>query len=298
MGLYDRDYARDQPRRLPPLASYSMVTILIVVTVAVFLADHMSPIIHVNMDGSINRWLSDHLSVQAGTLTHPLEWWRFLTAGFDHAPGIISHVGWNMFGLYLFGRGVEGIYGKQEFLRLYLALIVLSFVVWSAIELARGSDPQQTGALGASGAVAGITILFALHYPRQTLLLFFVIPVPAWIVAVGMVIMDLAGFTQPHGHVAYSAHLAGAAFAFAYYKWGGRLSSFGLGRFFPASRLRLRRRRLRVHDPGDSKEKKENLSDQVDRILEKISRQGEASLSRQERRTLEEASRRYQQRRL
>ena len=52
--------------------------------------------------------------------------------------------------------------------------------------------------------------------------------------------------------------------------------------------------RLRIHNPsGDGRD----LSEKVDEILQKISREGEASLTKQERRTLEEASRRYQRRR-
>jgi hypothetical protein len=52
--------------------------------------------------------------------------------------------------------------------------------------------------------------------------------------------------------------------------------------------------RLKLHDP---EKESSNLTAQVDAILEKISREGEGSLSRSERRTLEEASRKYQQRR-
>jgi hypothetical protein len=52
--------------------------------------------------------------------------------------------------------------------------------------------------------------------------------------------------------------------------------------------------KLRVHDPDEASR---DLSDQVDAILAKISQQGEASLTRKERRTLEEASKRYQRRR-
>jgi hypothetical protein len=57
------------------------------------------------------------------------------------------------------------------------------------------------------------------------------------------------------------------------------------------------RPKLRVHTPEDETDKPGNLSEEVDRILEKISREGEASLTRQERRILETASRQYQKRR-
>jgi hypothetical protein len=85
--------------------------------------------------------------------------------------------------------------------------------------------------------------------------------------------------------------LAGAAFAVVYYYTG-----WNLGRWLP-SRFSWKalkpRPKLRVHEP----DREESFSDQVDRILEKISREGEASLTAQERHLLEDASRRYQQRR-
>ena len=73
-------------------------------------------------------------------------------------------------------------------------------------------------------------------------------------------------------------------------KWSLRWLGGGA---FPLPRLK-RRPRLRIHDPG---RQDEGLSKEVDRILAKIHRQGEDSLSRKERRTLESASREYQKRR-
>jgi hypothetical protein len=93
-------------------------------------------------------------------------------------------------------------------------------------------------------------------------------------------------------NVAYTAHLAGAAFAFLYYRqrWNfGRLTSK-----FPSRALLRRKPRLKVHEPSEREETP--LQERVDAILEKIHREGEASLTREERRTLEDASRRYQRR--
>jgi hypothetical protein len=95
--------------------------------------------------------------------------------------------------------------------------------------------------------------------------------------------------------VANVAHLGGAAFGFVYFR-----SHINLGRLMPrklsdisGSLFRLRPK-LRIHDPADEVV---DLNRQVDEILEKISREGEASLTKKERRTLEDASRRYQRRR-
>ncbi|MHB1037296.1 MAG: rhomboid family intramembrane serine protease [Pirellulales bacterium] len=287
MGLYDREYYREeQPRgfSLAGAGNRTMVTNLVLVTVAIFVIDQFTP-----ATGPGRRWLSDFLAVQADTLFHPWEWWRFITAGFVHDPSNVTHIGFNMLVLWMFGREVEMVYGRWELLRLYLTMLGLASVVWAITEVVQGN--VNTFLVGASGAVTGVVILFALNFPRRTLLLFFVLPVPAWVAAIGMVLLDFFGAIRP-GQVAHSAHLAGAAFAFVYYQAGwnlGRLvpRNFSLPRFKPRPKLRL-------HDPQP---REEALSESVDRILEKISREGEGSLTKAERRTLEEASRRYQQRR-
>jgi hypothetical protein len=88
------------------------------------------------------------------------------------------------------------------------------------------------------------------------------------------------------------AHLGGAAFGFGYYRSGGRLSALwaGLSGRFKFWRRRAVRPSVRVYQPPV-----DGLDDQVDAILAKISRDGEASLSDREREMLMEASRRKRQ---
>ncbi len=142
-----------------------------------------------------------------------------------------------------------------------------------------------------------IVILFVLNFPRQLLYIWGVLPVPAWALGIFFVVGDLLGFAQGNQaggvQVANIAHLAGAGFAFIYFR-----SKLNLGRFVPSRLSEMKgslfRPKLRIHDP---EKEALDLGRQVDAILEKISREGEDSLTKKERRTLEEASRRYQQRR-
>jgi len=88
--------------------------------------------------------------------------------------------------------------------------------------------------------------------------------------------------------------VAGAAFAILYYQRGWNLTRLSGGLFrWPKFPFRTKPR-LRVHNPD--KEPRPDLSAEVDRILEKIYREGEASLTSKERQTLEKASKEYQQR--
>ena len=133
MGLYDRDYVRDEPRGSFLGGNRSMVTNLILVNVGVFLLDLVF----------FNRRLSEYLALHADLFTHPWNIWQLLTYGFAHESGQpgtpivlgnFAHVGFNMFGLWLFGRDVESIYGRKEFLRIYLSLIVLCGLSWVVIQ--------------------------------------------------------------------------------------------------------------------------------------------------------------------
>lgn len=301
MGLYDRDYITR--RRMTGSAwstsQYSMVAILIVINVAVYVLDSFS-------GQQIQRWTS----CRVGTLTQPWMWWQFLTYGFTHAPSP-QHIFFNMLTLFFFGRDIEYLLGRREFLRLYLFLIVVGGVVWAVINRLQGA-PMEAGLVGASGAVVGIFILFCLHFPRRTILLFFVLPVPAWVAGVLLLAPDfLAALQNQESQIAYSVHLTGATLAALYYyqNWNFGLTWDRLGGEKLWIRIRYlfqRRPRLTVYQsrdelPEDEVDREEEefrkLEQEVERILEKINQQGTESLTRAERRTLERASELYRQRR-
>lgn len=283
MGLYDRDYIRedDQPTSLFG-GQHSMVVNLIIVNAAIFLVD-------VFADGKFSKFLA----VDADLPHKPWNAWQLLTAGFAHSSDDMWHIVGNMFGLWLFGRDVEIIYGRREFLRIYLTMIVFSSLAWViSMNTAHAAEGGQHIMFGASGAVMGVTALFAIHYPLRPICIWGIFPVPAWLLCSLFVVADFMAATRREDAVAHEAHLAGAAFAFFYYYTG-----WNLGCWLPSGwslRGLKRRPKLRVHEPAA---RDENLTDQLDRILDKISREGQASLTSQERETLEEASRRYQQRR-
>jgi hypothetical protein len=96
---------------------------------------------------------------------------------------------------------------------------------------------------------------------------------------------------RPNSGVAFTAHLGGALFGFLYYQWGWRFE-----RWLPSGSLAKRFRakpKLRVIDPDQI----DSTDSRVDEILKKIQEQGQDSLTRGERRILEQASREYQKRR-
>ena len=283
MGIYDRDYSREQPSGFTLGGPRSMVTNLLLINVAIYLVDWIF------LETTSGAMINDFGALTSHLFSEPWKVYQLLTYGFLHAEGPM-HVAGNMYMLWLFGREIEGVYGRAEFLRLYLTMIVTAGLVWVIQQQIAG--PSASGMVGASGAVTGVLVLFALHYPKRTILLFLVLPAPMWVVGVLYVAADIYGAMGSHGNVAYVAHLAGAAFAFLYYRFGWNLGR--LTRGLPSLKMPKGRPQLKVHDP-DARE--QQLDRQADAILEKISREGEGSLTRKERKILEDASRRAQRRR-
>jgi membrane associated rhomboid family serine protease len=277
MGIYDRDYYRkDEANGL--FSGRSMVVNLIIVTSVIFVADMLA-------DHKLMPWLE----LPSNTLRRPWDYWRLLTYGFAHDPQNIMHIVFNMLGLFIFGREIEDRYGRWEFLRFYLVTVVFGGFVWLLTQT--GLSVQNGPPLvGASGAVVGIVVLNILNNPRRELLLFGVVPMQAWVFGSLFILWDVFGAMNRSTRVAHSVHLAGAAFAGAYFYFG-----WNFGAILPANLLKkLKAPRLRVHRPEE--EDTRDLSARVDEILDKIHRQGEGSLTSKERRTLEEASKRYQRR--
>lgn len=299
MGIYDRPYGRSEQTPWDRVQRPRSTTVtLIVITVVIFFVDMIL------VDRERGSLLSPWLHVDAGTLVRPWMWWQLLTYGFLHNVNDIWHVAFNMFGLYIFGRIVEQRIGQLEFLRFYLVAIIAGGIVGSLTSLAAvAAGGPEHSVIGASGAVIATAILFACYYPHQELLLFFVLPMKAWVAAVAFVAIDLAGAVGLLGALgwgsstAFTVHLAGVAFALAYY-FGGwslrRLDFSGAAQVRDHLRTRSRRMKLKLHDP-DRKIQQE--AEEADRILEKIHRQGEASLTAGERRTLERYSRRQREKR-
>ena len=296
MGIYDREYyGQEQGMRLR--GPSSVVGWLIAINVVLWLADGLLfPHQHT---------LTNILTLKGDTLTQPWLWWKYLTYGFAHAPfdsqAGIWHILGNMIGLFFFGRAIEYRYGAREFLVFYLVSVVVCGLVWSLIGLAT-HQPPNSGVLGASGAITAVVVLFIFLYPKQTVLLFFVIPMPAWVLGVLLVVSNLGGAAgYLDDDIAYTVHLAGAAFAVLYYKFKWRLSSPFTNMSF--SNPLKRQPKLRIHDPdsddfdsGSDASKMDKLAEEEDRILEKIHRQGVESLTRKERKILEKRSRHYKER--
>ncbi len=298
MGIYDRDYYQGEEHNQGSgmRGPSSVVGWLILINVVIFVVDMFTPVRGpIPLDGIVNSHQLGHLlSLRAAEGFYPWNWWQFLTYGFAHAPmdSKISfwHVAFNMYGLWLFGREVEHRYGKREFIFAYCGLVIMSGLCWALVDLVTADDPGSV--VGASGAVMGMVVLYAMNFPNREFYLLFLpgVPIKAWMLAVGYVALDLfSGMSPAEGsNVAHSAHLAGAAWAFIYFRSGVQLSKFAS---FGDAMKKLKSPKLRVHNPDDF----QDLDREADRLLEKVHREGEESLTKKEKKILADYSRRMRQ---
>lgn len=144
--------------------------------------------------------------------------WTLVTSTFSH--NMFWHLFINMYVLINFGLILEKILGPKEFLQFYLlagTLSSLSHALVSYLILGEPSIP----ALGASGAISGLILLFSLMFPKEKILLFGIIPLPAIVGSLAFVGLDIWGLVaQAEGGglpIGHGAHLGGAVVGVIYY---------------------------------------------------------------------------------
>jgi len=314
MGIYDRDYYRKEgPSFLETIATQGKVCKwLIAINVVAFILQlitrrHDVP---VEFEGILRQYgmsfpgrspFTDALELDVPAVLHG-QVWRLLTCAFLHSPENVYHILFNMLGLWWFGKDVEIIYGPREFLAMYLTAAVASSLAFVVGYLLNLNGPL---ALGASGAVTAVVLICACHDPSRTILLFWLLPVPIWVFVAIFVFKDFVGLLgagDPHmGKVAFSAHLGGAAFGFAYHHFQWRVTNWipdwrSWGR--PKPKLRIYREEEEPPSPVGVTTSAlpiidEQLDAKVNSLLDKINKSGKESLSDSEREFLNKASEAY-----
>lgn len=140
-------------------------------------------------------------------------YWQLLTYMFFHSS--ISHLFFNMLGLFFFGSQVEKRIGSWEFLLFYLLTGLLAGVFSYAVYIWSGN--YMVILMGASGAVFAVLLAFAVFFPFARIFVFGFIPIQAPVLVVIYTAIEI--FSQISGansNVAHLTHLAGFGFAYLY----------------------------------------------------------------------------------
>lgn len=220
------------------------VRFLLFVTVGVFV---LQSILY-QVSREVSRYFEHALAVYFPVLLRG-GIWQLVTYQFLH--GGWFHVAANMLGLWVFGSPLERYWGRKRFLTYYLlcgaggGLVYAVFGVIGYLLSGAGSiDHMQSVMLGASGAIFGLLLAYALLFPNRNILLFpFMIPVRARVLVIVFGLLNLLWAVDPNvqGGTAYTAHLGGLATGYLY------LRGFdGPRRALRELIWRFRRRRFRV----------------------------------------------------
>jgi membrane associated rhomboid family serine protease len=147
-------------------------------------------------------------------------YWVLLTSVFSH--NMLWHILINMMVLLSFGPPLERMLGHVRFLTFYLVAGVLSSLAHALVSYHVLGAPDLP-ALGASGAIAGVILVFALVFPKEKILLFAIIPLPAIVGAMAFIAIDIWGLTAQAGGgglpIGHGAHLGGAFTGVLFFIW-------------------------------------------------------------------------------
>jgi len=227
----------------------------------------------------------------AAPLTAP---WTFFTYMFVHA-GLLHLLG-NMFMLFVFGTPVESRMGSRAFILYYLLCGVGGAVFSLALSNIMNVGPM----VGASGAVLGVALAFAMYWPDAELIVFpLPVPIRARTLVALLIGADLFfAFLTPGDGIAHVAHVGGVLSGYLYFRMQG------LSRHSPRPPPRAVERVVMVQSGSAEPERRtpvtparprrrvdaDPVAAEVDRVLDKISEKGIASLTPAERRFLDEVS--------
>ncbi len=202
--------------------------------------------------------------------------WQFVTSAFMHDTSGVWHILFNMLALWFFGRPVEQRLGSRRFLVFYLLAAAFAALCFAIVAVL---GARIDLAVGASGAVMGVLVLFASFYPEATVLAMMMIPVKAKHLVMFLIAMDLLYFTliAAPSRTAHSAHLGGALFGFLYFRYEGRVQRFV--------------QNMEHRDAERSRKTEKDARARVDQLLDKLG-SGER-LTPKERKFLEQASKKY-----
>jgi len=260
MNFY-RPYFSGRGGIVPPV-----VKMLLIANVVIYIVSRVSPVIINSYFGLTPKAVWSHFMI-----------WQPVTYLFLH--GNFWHILFNMFILWMFGSDLERTWGGKEFLKYFLICGVGAGLFNVALQ-----PNSYIPIIGASGAIYGILVGFAVLFPNRMVYIYFLFPVQVKYMVGFMIALEfILSLTGSQGNIAHFAHLGGALVGFLYLKgnWRGQSIKYKISGYF---------HRQRMEKMARQREKEMQLMEEVDRILDKINQIGYDNLTRREKKILEDAS--------
>ena len=181
-------------------------------------------------------------------------WWVWQPLSYMFLHGGLFHLLFNMLALWMFGVDLERLWGTRFFVRFYFVAGIgaaITTLVMSLLPLGFSEALYVSVTVGASGAIYGLLVAFAMMYPHRPIYLYMLFPIPAriFVLIVGA-ISFLSSISETSGGVAHATHLGGLLAGYLYLagRRGGLVST--LRSQWLRWRLARLRKRFEVHDGG------------------------------------------------
>src|SRR3954464_1361672 len=176
--------------------------------------------------------LLEYLGLVPVLVLHQFWIWQLATYMFLH--GGVFHILFNMLALWMFGAELERIWGTRYFLKFYFVTGIGAAaltVLFSLLPFGFAQQLQYANIIGASGAIYGLLLAYALYFPDRPIYMYFVFPIPAKIFVAIMGGIAFLSSLGESGGVANATHLGGLLVGYVFLK---------SARFHPMSELKYR----------------------------------------------------------
>ena len=194
--------------------------------------------------------------------------WQPFTYLFFH--GGIWHLLINMFVLWMFGSELERLWGKEHFLKFYFVTGVGAGLVTMIFGL-----NSMTPIVGASGAVYGVLLAYGLTYPNRTVYLYGIIPIKSLWFVIGIGVIAFMSSFDNVSQISHLTHLSGMMIGYLMLKRPVRFNDLWFT-------IRKRTFEYKIKHEEKKVSQHQAIEREIDRILDKINREGFESLTEEE----------------
>jgi membrane associated rhomboid family serine protease len=185
---------------------------------AIIIANIAAFVVDILLERTSGFQLSSYFGLRPADVVGRLFLWQPLTYMFLH--GGVFHILFNMLALWMFGVELERMWGSRYFTKYYLVAGVGAAVTTIVLSFIPGifGSIYSIPTIGASGAVLGVLLAYAMYFPNRPIYMYFVFPIPAKYFV--MIIGAISLLAAPGGGVAHTTHLGGLLAGYLYLRGG------------------------------------------------------------------------------
>ena len=232
------------------------------------------------LNSNLGYFINYNFALSAEGVFGQFKIWQLVTYMFLH--GGFWHIFFNMFILWMFGTELEYSWGTKEFLKYYF----LTGIGGGVINLLLSGEPT----VGASAAVYGIMVAYAVSYPDRLVYIYFLFPVKVKYLMGFLALFSFFSTIGPNtSNIAHAAHLGGILIGYVYLKYW--FLYYKLREFFNRTFASHSSSGSNLKYTKGGEDKIEYYRKTIDELLDKINKVGYLNLTEEEKRLLDEGSR-------